>query len=58
MKNLYAKRDWLILGTYIFTSICQIAVILYTHSFDLFTFVALALLNAAVIESIKSDFDD
>ncbi len=57
MKSLKFKRNLLIIGTYVVTSICQIAVILYTHSFDLFTFIGLAALNAAIVENIKSDFE-
>ena len=56
MKSLKFKRDMLILGTYVLTAICQIAVMLYTRSFDLLTFFGLITLNVIVVEHIKSDF--
>ena len=57
MKSLRLKRNLLIFGSYILAAICQIAAILYTHSFNLFTFISLVILNAVVVEQIKTDLD-
>jgi hypothetical protein len=58
MKNLKLKRNLLIVGSYIITSIGQIASILYTHRFDFSTFISLIILNVAIVEHIKSDFEE
>jgi hypothetical protein len=57
MKSLRLKRNLLIFGTYVLAAICQMGAMLYTHSFEFFTFISLVVLNAVVVEQIKTDLD-
>lgn len=57
MKSSKFKRNLLIFGTYVVTALSQILIILYTHRIDLFSFIALATLNAFVVEDIKERYE-